>query len=138
MRVPKPVHFARSLAVALMVAVAVTAFGNVASAAEGPKLSPAEYKPLPAGTSIVYDNRYYTVVNLNGFLTVFKTLTRGRLLVYLNAYAVFGEYANDMYTTVPGSYGNSILSYEIDSDEKKKLEAFWPLEVGKKISYGVQ
>lgn len=35
MRVPKPIHFARSLAVALMVAVAVTAFATVAPAAAG-------------------------------------------------------------------------------------------------------
>jgi hypothetical protein len=34
-RVPKPIHFARSLAVALMVAVMVTAFATVAHAADG-------------------------------------------------------------------------------------------------------
>ena len=61
MRVPKPIHFARSLAVALMVAVAVTAFATAVPAAEGPILPPAEYKPLPVGTKISYDNKPYSV-----------------------------------------------------------------------------
>ena len=130
MRVTKPIHFSGGLAVALMVAVAVTAFATVAPAAEGPALEPAEYKPLPDGTRINYDNRIYVVSRTDGFSTVYKTVTGGKLS-WLSAHALFGEYKDNLHTIPSG--GSS--PYEIDGENKKKLEAFWPLKVGNKVSF---
>ena len=88
MRLPKPIHFARSLIVALMVAVAVTAFGIVASAAEGPKLSPAEYKSLPVGTVVKYDQWGFRVKSTDGFEIAFRELNVSK---WSSIYAIFGR-----------------------------------------------
>ena len=79
--------------------VAVMAFAGGSFAAEGPALEPAEYKPLPEGTRIKYDNRIYTVSRTDGFLTVFKTLSKGGLSEYLKAHALFGEFKDSMFAT---------------------------------------
>ena len=101
-------------------------------------LPPAEYKPLPVGTRIKYDDRIYRVTRTDGFLTTYRSVT-GSMLSYLNAYALFGEYAENLYVTsgVVLDDASFIISYKIDTDNKKKLEAFWPLEVGKKTKFEV-
>ncbi|MFQ5764973.1 MAG: caspase family protein [Rhodospirillales bacterium] len=102
-----------------------------------PSLPPAEYKPLPAGTKIKYDDRTYVVTRTDGFLTVFQVLG-GATREFLNAYALFGEYANDLYATTHGGGGwASSLEYDINDENRKKLEAFWPLKVGNKVSFGL-
>ena len=69
----------------------------------------------------------------DGFLTVYRSVT-GAKLSYLNAYALFGEYAANLYVTHNEGFE---ISYKIDTDNRKKLEAFWPLEAGKKTKFEV-
>ena len=61
-------------------------------------LPPAPYKAPLVGTKIKYDDRIYRVTRTDGFLTVYRSVT-GAKLSYLNAYALFGEYAANLYVT---------------------------------------
>jgi len=99
--------------------------------AKATKLPPAEYKPLPVGTEIKHNNRTYKVTKSDGLLTVFMTIHKG-IRAFLNAYALFGETADNLHGSHPR--GDNI-SFSIDSENRKKLEGLWPLKVGKKISY---
>ena len=92
-------------------------------------LPPAPYKALPKGTRIKYDDRIYRVTRTDGFLTIYRSVT-GDKLSYLNAYALFGEFADNFYVTA-----DFAVNLEINSENRKKLEGFWPLEVGKKIRF---
>jgi len=65
-----------------------------ASAAEGPSLPPAEYKPLPVGTKVRYNNWEYEVQRSDGFETVIKT----NRLNWFRPYAVFGRQGESRYT----------------------------------------
>ncbi|PPR60801.1 MAG: hypothetical protein CFH04_01572 [Alphaproteobacteria bacterium MarineAlpha3_Bin3] len=96
-------------------------------------LPPAPYKAPLVGTKIKYDDRIYRVTRTDGFLTVYRSVT-GAKLSYLNAYALFGEYADNLYVTHDHGFE---ISYKIDTDNRKKLEAFWPLEAGKKTKFEV-
>ena len=82
-------------------------------------LPPAPYKALPKGTKIKYDDRIYRVTRTDGFLTVYRSVT-GDKLSYLNAYALFGEYAEDFHV----SNQRGITPYAIKSDSRKILETF--------------
>ena len=130
MRVPKPVFLVKRFAAAVLIVAVTLVAATPAPAAEGPALAPAEYKPLPVGTRINYDNRIYVVSRIDGFSTVYKTVTGGKLS-WLSAHALFGEYKDNLHIISSG--GSS--PYEIDGENKKKLEAFWPLKVGNKVSF---
>jgi hypothetical protein len=54
---------------------------------KGPALPPAEYKPLPEGTKVRYDNWEYTVTRSDGFETVVKT----NLRKWIKTFGVFGR-----------------------------------------------
>ncbi|MFQ5765058.1 MAG: hypothetical protein ACE5GT_09025, partial [Rhodospirillales bacterium] len=116
---------------AAMAMAAATASGSAAFAAEGPSLEPAAYKPLPVGTKVRYDDRNLEVTESDGFRTVFKVWIGGRK-TYLNTHAVFGEYATNLHVYHDGGQP---ISYEINGADKGKLEALWPLQVGKETSY---
>ena len=72
MRVPKPVFLIKRFAAAVLIVAVTLVAATPAPAAEGPALAPAEYKPLPVGTRINYDNRIYVVSRIDGFSTVYK------------------------------------------------------------------
>ncbi len=117
-----------------MLVVAQVAFGlGESRAAEGPKLPPAEYKPLPVGTRIFYDNATFTVSKSEGFATVMKVQT-GDDVTWLKSHALFGEYADNMFATRQ----RDPVFYDIKSADMKSLERLWPLEVGKKIRFVIQ
>lgn len=97
-------------------------------------LPPAPYKAPPVGLRIKYDDRIYRVTRTDGHLTVYRSIT-GDTLSYLSAYALFGEYAEDLYVYSPSG---GIADYTIDSESKKKLRAFWPLKVGKKTRFSLE
>ena len=120
-------------ALTALIIAGVMAFGGLASAlaAEGPTLEPAEYKPLPGGTEIKYDNRFFSVSRSEGFTTVFQTFTGGKE-IWLTTHALFGETADNLHGTHPR--GDDV-TFSIDDENQKKLEGLWPLKVGKKISY---
>lgn len=101
-------------------------------AADGPNLVSARYVPPPVGTLVKYDDRSYKVVRTEGYLTVFET-RKGGLQSWLYAYALFGETADDLYVS-----SRAPVSYDIDDKNKRMLEAFWPLRVGKSISFEVE
>ena len=136
MSVSRPHYLTSRLIGAFMLGAAAMLFGGFSFAAEGPTLPPAEYKPLPVGTKIKYDNRIDVVTRSDGFLTVFQTQITGQR-VYLSAHALFGESANDMFVRTSGSYSGAVI-YDIDRENKKKLEAFWPIKVGNKLSYRLE
>lgn len=101
-------------------------------AADGPNLPSARYVPPPVGTLVKYDDRSYKVVRTEGYLTVFQT-RKGGLQSWLYAYALFGETADDLYVS-----SRAPVSYDIDDKNKRMLEAFWPLRVGKSVSFEVE
>ncbi|MGH6660688.1 MAG: hypothetical protein ACREB6_04065, partial [Rhodospirillales bacterium] len=117
-----------------MLIAAQAVFGVSASrAAENPGLPPAEYKPLPVGTRIFYDNAIFTVARTDGYTTVLKKQVGGTT-TWLSTHALFGEYTDNMFATRQRDQ----VFYDIKSDEKKRLEAFWPLQVGKKVQFVIQ
>jgi len=73
MGVPKPVFLVKRFATTILIVAATFAAADVALAAEGPALPPAEYKPLPVGTKVNYDTWGYTVKRSDGFKTVVQT-----------------------------------------------------------------
>ena len=93
----------------------------------GPSLPPAEYKPLPVGTRIIYDDRTLKVTRTDGFLTVYKTSLRHQ--EWMKSYGVFAVHGANTYTT----HVCYDIVIEINGEDKQKLEAFWPLKVGNKV-----
>ena len=73
MGVPKPVCLVKRFAAAILIVAATFAAADVALAAEGPTLPPAEYKLLPVGMEVNYDTRGYTVKRSDGLKTVVQT-----------------------------------------------------------------
>ena len=69
----KPVFLVKRFATTILIVAATFAAADVALAAEGPTLPPAEYKPLPVGTKVNYDTWGYTVKRSDGFKTVVQT-----------------------------------------------------------------
>ncbi len=142
MRVLRPYDNARALAVAFALVIFIGA--PLPSAAETVTLPPAEYKPLPIGTKVKFDNRSFEVTETDGFLTVFKARSEGanswlgkskRSEGWMRAYGLFGEFTQNMH--VFDTRGD-LITYEIDDDERDKLKSLWPLEVGKKISFELE
>jgi len=133
MRVPKPVYLVKRFAAAILIVAATFVAADVAPAAEGPTLPPAEYKPLPEGTRIEYDNRIFEVTRSDDHEIVFRILTGG-VKLWRPVYSLFAEYGDNLH--VHFSDGQPI-GYSIKGDGENKLEAFWPLEVGKKVDFRV-
>ncbi len=104
-----------------------------AMAADGPALPPAPYKPLPEGTVIKYTDRTYEVARTEGFETTISVRS-GDQSPWLYTHALFGEYADNMFAT----HGRGQVEYDIKDDNRKKLEQFWPLTVGKKVEFEIQ
>ena len=69
----KPDFLVKKFATTILIVAATFAAADVALAAEGPTLPPAEYKPLPVGTKVNYDTWGYTVKRSDGFKTVVQT-----------------------------------------------------------------
>ena len=63
----------RHLTISILVTFAVLLCPKAPFAAEGPTLPPAEYKPLPVGTTVKYDTWGYTVKKSDDFKTVVQT-----------------------------------------------------------------
>ncbi len=100
------------------------------SPSSGIAMPPAEYKPLPVGTRIKYDDRTLKVTRTDGFLTVFKTSLRHQ--VWVRSYAVFGFHGPGVYSI---SQGGKDLDVDISGDDEKKLESFFPLKVGNRVTF---
>ena len=116
---------------AAIVLSALTVTADAALAAEGPALGPAAFKPLPVGTKVKYDDRNLTVKTSEGFRTVYRVWVGGKK-AWLGTHALFGEYATDLYVYHDGG---DAIAYEIDDANKSKLEALWPLEIGKETRF---
>ena len=69
----KTVFLVKKFATTILIVAATFAAADVALAAEGPTLPPAEYKPLPVGTKVNYDPWEYIVKRSDGFKTVVQT-----------------------------------------------------------------
>ena len=69
----KPVFLVKKFATTILIVAATFAAADVALAAEGPTLPPAEYKPLTAGMEVNYDTRGYTFKRSDDFKTVVQT-----------------------------------------------------------------
>ena len=65
----KPVFLVKKFATTILIVAATFAAADVALAAEGPTLPPAEYKLLPVGMEVNYDTRGYTVKRSVDFKT---------------------------------------------------------------------
>ena len=145
MSVSRPYDNARALAAAFAVGLTAGFIGApLPAAAEIVTLPPAEYKPLPIGTKVKFDNRSFEVTETDGFLTVFKVRSEGanswlgkskRSEGWMRAYGLFGDFTQNMH--VFDTRGD-LITYEIDDDERDKLKSLWPLEVGKKISFELE
>ena len=145
MNVSRPYDNAKALAVAFALVLTAGFFGvPLPAASETVTLPPAEYKPLPIGTKVKFDNRSFEVTETDGFLTVFKARSEGanswlgksrRSEGWMRAYGLFGEFTKNMH--VFDTRGD-LITYEIDSDEREKLKSLWPLEVGKKTSFELE
>ena len=62
-----------------------------------------------------------------------KTTLKVNVNEWLQFYALFGEFSDGLF-----GYGGDPNTYTLDSDNRKKLEAFWPLKVGKKLTYKLE
>ena len=103
-----------------MLGASVLLCPEVPFAAEGPKLSPAEFKPLPVGTKVKYDTWTFTVEEVDNFDFLIK-INDNR---WLRRYAVFGKYGSYAYSK--SRSGNTEIETELDDAAKKALESLWP------------
>jgi len=113
--------FARAAALGLAF---VLCAGGPTFAAEGPKLPPAEYKPLPVGTTVRYDKWSYVVTRSSGHEIAVKDQNRK----WFRIYAGFGLDGKNVHSSVRS------MSTELDGGAKSAFESLWPLEVGKKVN----
>ena len=120
----------RGLTAAIVLSASMVT-ADAARAAEGPALAPAAFKPLPVGTKVKYDDRNLTVKTSDGFRTVYRVWVGGKK-AWLSTHALFGEYATNLYVFHDGG---DAIAYEIDDANKIKLEALWPLEIGKEARF---
>jgi hypothetical protein len=123
MSVLKPAFLVKRFATAILIVAATFAAADVALAAEGPTLPPAEYKPLPVGTEVKYEGWSFKVINSEGFKTSVKTASNK----WFSYYGLFGKEGSYVY-----SRGNFTAETEYKEEIKTVLKGFWPLEVGKK------
>jgi len=125
--------------IALAFAAGLT-FGPLnAIAAEGPALLPAEYKPLPVGTVIRYDDRKIEIKESDGFEITYTSTKRNPL--WQKTYGLVGLFGEDIYATTQGTGGSSTsesMYTTIDDNNRKKIESLWPLSVGKKVSFAIE
>ena len=132
MGAPRPHNLIARLIGAFVLVAAVLLCPDTLPAAEGPALPPAEYNPLPVGTTVKYDNWGYTITRSDGFETVVKT----NMQKWPKSYAVFGRQGAHRYTLIEENAGGGALgTWETEFDEKSKsaLKSLWPLTVGKKV-----
>ena len=115
----------------IAIGAVMTVFAEAAPAAEGPQLSPAPYKALPVGTKVNYDNWGFDVKRSDGFESAVKVPRLGKWFI---TYAVFGRAGDDVYS--PG--GGATWETELGSGARSALQGLWPLQVGKKASFGFQ
>ena len=92
----------------------------------GPSLPPAEYKPLPVGTTVKYDTWGYTVTKSDGYDITYKT-DEGN---WRNIYAVFGRHARGAYTTTQ-TRSNEWYP-DLDDKSRSAFDSLWPLTCSKK------
>ena len=109
-------------ALAAVMAVAVLVFATAAPAAEGPALEPAEYKPLPVGTVIKYNDRKYEVMRTDGHSTVFRGFKGGKLL-WVTTYSLFGETGVDLFVF---ETTGSPTEYTLSDEKKRSWKLFGP------------
>ncbi|NQU57770.1 MAG: caspase family protein [Rhodospirillales bacterium] len=133
----------KGLAAIAIFAATVLLGGPPPAAGAETVLAPADYKPLPVGTRIRFDNRVYEVTETKGFETLFKVhvsakksfLSRSsREEGWIRSYGLLGEIADNMHVT---DTRGDFIEYEIEDDEQEKLKAFWPLQVGKKATFKI-
>ena len=99
------------------------------NAAEGPTLPPAEYKPLPEGTKVKYDNWGYTVTESDGFNIALQT----NLRKIIHTYGVFVREGEQVYTTnYSGGANSEYFQTELNANNESSVEKLWPLKIGKK------
>ena len=87
----KPVFLVKKFATTILIVAATFAAADVALAAEGPALPPAEYKPLPVGTKVNYDTWGYTVKRSDGFKTVIQTTKTNDWLIPYGVFVMGGK-----------------------------------------------
>jgi len=133
MGVARTISSAKVLAAAALIAAQFVFAAGASPAAEGPALPPAEYKPLPVGTNIIYDKRTDTISEAKGYATVVKKNVGDKAATYVSLYALFGEYGTDTFVTYAG--GQEPVESDLTSENRKKLETLWPLAVGKETTY---
>ncbi len=94
-----------------------------------PSLPPAEYKPLPVDTKVIYDTWGYSIEESDGF-TVSSKNQHGN---WKRRYAVFGKFGAAAYAPrgKKGTYWRTTL----DGEAKSALESLWPLKVGNKTTF---
>jgi len=148
MRLPRPIEMAVPVVCAFLLGAVAMLYPLGSSAAEGLKLPPAEYKPLPVGTKVDYREISFIVQRVDGFDTVFKVSSspwaghkqrwyggpvkiQYRVIGFLHSYALFGRSGTLAYS------GLDEWTAELTEKARKALEAMWPLEVGKKAAFEV-
>lgn len=104
--------------------------GSSVSAAspDAPKLPPAQYKPLPVGTVVKYDNNLLTVIESEGFHSVYRIGARRRV----QRYALFGRQGPNAYR-FEGAGGGQFETL-LDETAKIAFGSIWPLTVGKRVT----
>ena len=131
MRISRLFNDAKGWCAAVALAAALMAPGHAPSAAEGPALSPAPYKPLPVGTKVKYDSWAFDVKRSNGFESAVKIPRIGK---WFRTYAAFGRAGKDVYSPA----GGQTWETELGGGARSALEGLWPLQVGKKAGFGFQ
>ena len=131
MKAQKPIQIAVPVVCAFLFGAAAMIYPVMSSAAEGPALPPADYKPLPVGTKVKYDTWSYIVKKVDGFESVVKT-DKG---IWAKPYAVFGRQGENAYTYDNPSGRTAFTgNWETNFSEKNRsvFDNFWPLALGKK------
>jgi len=128
----KLVDVAKGLSAIVGIVLVAATFSVRATAADGPALPPADYKPLPVGTVIRFTDRTYEITRAEGYEAGVKILTPSKTS-WMTTHALFAEYTDNMFVT----HTRDPISYDLGGRSRKNLEGFWPLEVGKRVQFEI-
>jgi peptidoglycan hydrolase-like protein with peptidoglycan-binding domain len=95
----------------------------------------SDYRPLPVGTKLVYDNFTCTIASASGIESV-CTVGGGLRINLIGQLVNHGPVPQTGYFVVLNQLGSvDVKSVTVGGDDRARLAGLWPLAVGKSVEY---
>jgi hypothetical protein len=95
----------------------------------------SDYRPLPVGTKLVYDNFTCTIASASGIESV-CTVAGGLRINLITQLVNYGPVPETGYFVVLNQLGSvDVKGVTVSGDNRARLASLWPLAVGKSVEY---